>query len=190
MIVPPSWTFLGDLTIADILPFRGAAGPDPDPETGIVRDLSLPTRPGPWRAWRADGAYVLAHVDVADPSEEAPFVLVGRVASGGGSDTATNFAIGEPSVAFAHGTYGPSDSQLMMACVDYAYAGAIVLAYACDTDSGGGARGHITDYAGEYCGARLDYTWAWTDGATCSYTGTPYTWGYAVRGYPSTGGND
>ncbi|AKQ64615.1 hypothetical protein A176_001527 [Myxococcus hansupus] len=33
-----------------------------------------------------------------------------------------------------------------------------------------------------YCpGGRLDRTWAWSDGVTCRYRGTPYDWGFAIR---------
>ena len=54
--------------------------------------------------------------------------------------------------------------------------------YACDNDSYGGAQGQLADYAGEYCdGGRLDWTWAWSDGVTCSYRGQDYTWGFALR---------
>ena len=98
------------------------------------------------------------------------------------SYSAINIAFGPVGDAFKHGTYGPSSSLIMMGCVGYSYSGGIYPQYACDTDSQGGARGHLADYAGEYCvGARLDYTWAWSDGSTCSYRGLPYTWGYAIR---------
>ncbi len=104
------------------------------------------------------------------------------------SETAINLHIGDPGLAFAQGTYGPSDSLMVMACVDYQYSGSVVTEYACDSDGQWGPRGHMTDYAGEYCGARLDYTWAWVDGATCAYTGTAYTWGFMLRGYGGGGG--
>jgi len=96
--------------------------------------------------------------------------------------TETNIAIGDAGDAFKHGAYGPSDSQIMMACVDYSYAGNVYPQYACDTDSYGTARGHLADYAGEYCsGGRLDYTWAWSDGTSCFYRGEAYEWGFAIR---------
>ncbi len=88
----------------------------------------------------------------------------------------------------AQGTYGPADSLMVMACVDYKYSGSVVQEYACDSDGQWGPRGHMTDYAGEYCGGRLDYTWAWVDGATCAYAGTPYSWGFMRRSYGDGGG--
>ena len=106
------------------------------------------------------------------------------------AETAINLDIGEAGYAFAQGTYGPSDSLMVMACVDYQYSGSVVQEYACDSDGQWGPRGHMTDYAGEYCGGRLDYTWAWVDAATCAYTGTAYTWGFMLRGYARGGGND
>jgi hypothetical protein len=79
---------------------------------------------------------------------------------------------------FRQGQYGPSAT---MDCVDYSY-GSDTLAYACDNDGGRGQKGHIAAYAGEFCsGGRLDNTWAWTDGSTCSYRGQAYTWGIAIR---------
>jgi hypothetical protein len=96
--------------------------------------------------------------------------------------TATNFAFGTPGTAFKHGTYGPSSSQIMMGCVDYSYNGGVNPQFACDSDWQQGAKGHLADYAGEYCaGARLDFTWAWSNGSTCSFRGELYTWGYAIR---------
>ena len=96
--------------------------------------------------------------------------------------SAINMSFGPVGDAFKHGTYGPSGSQIVMGCVDYAYGGQVQEQWACDNDSQGGARGHLADYAGEYCvGARLDYTWAWSDGTTCDHRGVPYTWGYAIR---------
>ncbi len=96
--------------------------------------------------------------------------------------TATNMAIGTAGNAFKQGTYGPSNSRIMMACVNYSYNGGVAVGAACDSDWQASARGHLADYAGEYCpGARLDYTWAWSDGTTCRYRGMPYTWGFAIR---------
>lgn len=106
------------------------------------------------------------------------------------TETTINLDIGDAGFAFAQGTYGPADSLMVMACVDYQYGGTVVQEYACDSDGQWGPRGHMTDYAGEYCGSRLDYTWAWVLGATCAYTGTTYTWGFMVRGYGGNGGND
>jgi len=98
------------------------------------------------------------------------------------SATETNMSIGSPGTAFNQGTYGPSDSQIMMGCVDYAYNGESSPQYGCDNDSQKGQKGHISDYAGEYCsGGRLDYSWAWTDGTTCNYRGMLYVWGFAIR---------
>jgi hypothetical protein len=95
------------------------------------------------------------------------------------------FALGEAGRSFVQGTYGPSDSLVMMGCVRYAYDGTVYAEWACVTDwrSGGMARGHIADYAVEYncnpipMGAR----WAWADDASCRYAGEPYTWGIGVR---------
>ncbi|AKF85738.1 hypothetical protein MFUL124B02_15325 [Myxococcus fulvus 124B02] len=98
--------------------------------------------------------------------------------------TTVNMALGTNGTAFKQGTYGPPASQIMMGCVGYGYpaAGGVTPEFACDNDNVGGARGHLADYAGEYCaGGRLDYTWAWSNGSTCSYRGTPYTWGFAIR---------
>jgi hypothetical protein len=93
-----------------------------------------------------------------------------------------NQAIGPAGTAFKQGTYGPSASQIVMGCVDYTYGGGTYAQYACDNDSTRGQRGHIADYAGEFCsGGRLDYTWAWTDGSSCTLRGSPYTWGIAIR---------
>ncbi|RYZ40106.1 MAG: DUF4114 domain-containing protein [Myxococcaceae bacterium] len=98
------------------------------------------------------------------------------------SYTQTNMALGGAGTAFKQGVYGPADSQIMMGCVNYSYYGGVYTEYACDNDNQRGARGHLADYAGEYCaGARLDYTWAWSDGTTCKYRGVPYTWGFAIR---------
>jgi hypothetical protein len=69
----------------------------------------------------------------------------------------------------------------MMGCVDYPL-NPLANAWACDSDGTTGTKGHIADYAGEYCpGGRLDYTWAWMDGSSCQHIGVPYTWGYGVR---------
>jgi hypothetical protein len=99
--------------------------------------------------------------------------------------TSTNMAIGPAGKAFKQGTYGPSNSQIMMGCVDYSYGGGLYPEYACDNDSGRGQKGHIADYAGEFCpGGRLDISqkhWTWTDGTNCKYLGQMYTWGFAIR---------
>ena len=66
--------------------------------------------------------------------------------------------------------------------VGYSYRDGVYPSYACDNDWDGGARGQLADYAGEYCeGGRLDWTWAWTDGVTCSHRGQDYEWGFALR---------
>ena len=77
-------------------------------------------------------------------------------------------SIGDFPEQFRQGQYGGGD--YMMVCVDYRYS-SMVLDYACDNDSYGGQRGHIAAYAGEFCGPRLDGTWAWTDGGTCRFRG-------------------
>ena len=70
----------------------------------------------------------------------------------------------------------------VMGCVNYSYSGGIYPQYACDSDGQRSAQGHLAQYAGEYCqGARLDGTWAWSDGQTCSLRGQNYIWGIAVR---------
>ncbi|MCB9762214.1 MAG: hypothetical protein H6739_20610 [Alphaproteobacteria bacterium] len=98
------------------------------------------------------------------------------------AETGTNLAIGSAGTAFKHGTYGPSNSLIVMGCVDYTYNGGVYPQYACDSDSQRSAKGHLADYAGEYCsGGRLDRTWAWSNGSSCSYRGTAYTWGFAIR---------
>jgi hypothetical protein len=98
------------------------------------------------------------------------------------SATTGNQAIGPAGTAFKQGTYGPSSSLITMACVDYSYSGAVDAQYACDNDGQRGQKGHIADYAGEFCtGGRLDGTWAWTDGSTCLYRSVAYTWGIALR---------
>jgi hypothetical protein len=98
------------------------------------------------------------------------------------SSTISNMAIGNPGNAFKQGTYGPANSLITMGCVDYSYNGGIYPQYACDSDWQTGPKGHLADYAGEFCaGGRLDYTWAWSNGTTCSYRGVPYTWGFAIR---------
>ncbi|MBM4392422.1 MAG: hypothetical protein FJ090_14975, partial [Deltaproteobacteria bacterium] len=98
------------------------------------------------------------------------------------AESGTNFSVGPAGTAFKHGTYGPSDSQIVMGCVDYGWEGMVNDVLACDNDWSGGQRGHVADYAGEFCsGGRLDYTWAWATGSGCVYRGTSYTWGYAIR---------
>ncbi len=95
------------------------------------------------------------------------------------------FAFGEAGRSFVQGSYGPSDSLVMMGCVRYAYDGTVYAEWACVTDwqSGGMARGHIADYAVQNncnpapAGAR----WAWANDASCRYAGEPYTWGLGVR---------
>jgi hypothetical protein len=90
----------------------------------------------------------------------------------------TNLTQGSGPFAFHQGVYGDASSLIMMGCVD----GPGDNPFACDNDNGGGAKGHVSDYAGEYCvGGRLDGTWAWTDGLVCLLRGVPYTWGIAVR---------
>ena len=97
------------------------------------------------------------------------------------NESSTNFSLGTNGNAFKHGSYGPSNSLIMMGCVNYLYNSNIV-DYACDSDSTASAQGHLADYAGEYCsGGRLDYTWAWSNGSSCSYRGQMYTWGYGIR---------
>jgi WD40 repeat protein len=96
--------------------------------------------------------------------------------------TTTNMTIGTAGAAFKQGTYGPSSSLIMMGCIDYNYNGGVYPQYACDSDGQTGAKGHLADYAGEFCsGGRLDYTWAWSTGTTCKYRGVAYTWGFAIR---------
>lgn len=98
------------------------------------------------------------------------------------SYTSTNMQIGAAGTAFKQGTYGPASSQIMMGCVNYSYSGGTSPQAACDSDWQPTARGHLADYAGEYCaGGRLDYTWAWSNGSTCRYRGVAYTWGFAIR---------
>ncbi len=97
-------------------------------------------------------------------------------------ETALNLAIGEAGSAFKQGHYFSHDDTRTMGCVNYAYNGGVFEEYACDNDWTGGAQGQLADYAGEYCeGARLDWTWAWSDGVTCSYRGESYSWGFALR---------
>jgi hypothetical protein len=105
------------------------------------------------------------------------------------SETAINLVLGDIGTAFKHGTYGPTDSLIVMGCVDYSYSGGLYPEYACDSDWESGVRGHLADYAGEYCGDRLDYTWAWSDGSACTHRGEAYDWGYALRGHDTSGGN-
>ena len=98
--------------------------------------------------------------------------------------TKTNMVIGSVGKAFKQGVYGPK--KIMMGCVDYKYYGSgTYVQYGCDSDGVWGAKGHIADYAGEYCpGGRLDTSkkwWAWTNGKQCKYLGTMYTWGFAIR---------
>ncbi|HND34249.1 MAG TPA: hypothetical protein PLA94_29810, partial [Myxococcota bacterium] len=98
------------------------------------------------------------------------------------NQTSLNITIGPLGSAFKHGTYGPSNSRIVMGCVDYNYSGGNNNSWACDSDNQRSAKGHLADYAGEYCaGARLDYTWAWSNGSTCSQRGVAYSWGYAIR---------
>ncbi|HNH49073.1 MAG TPA: hypothetical protein PKY30_18655, partial [Myxococcota bacterium] len=98
------------------------------------------------------------------------------------NQTSLNITIGSLGSAFKHGTYGPSNSRIVMGCVDYNYSGGNNNSWACDSDNQRSAKGHLADYAGEYCaGARLDYTWAWSNGSTCSQRGVAYSWGYAIR---------
>ena len=96
-----------------------------------------------------------------------------------------NISIGPATKAFRHGTYGPSSSLITMGCVNHIFNSTTNTAWSCDSDSKKGPRGHIADYAGEYCpGGRLDLSkkwWTWTDGTTCLHLGTPYTWGFAIR---------
>jgi WD40 repeat protein len=94
----------------------------------------------------------------------------------------TNMTLGTAGNAFKQGTYGPSNSLIMMGCIDYSYNGGTQNQFACDSDWQSGPKGHLADYAGEFCaGGRLDHTWAWSNGKTCSYRGVPYTWGFAIR---------
>ncbi len=96
--------------------------------------------------------------------------------------TELNVAVGEVGAAFKHGDYANSATGIVMGCVGYAYNNGVWPSYACDNDWDGGQRGHLADYAGEFCeGGRLDGTWAWTDGETCEARGQDYTWGYALR---------
>ena len=98
----------------------------------------------------------------------------------GFSQYADNIAYGQAGTAFKLGTYG---SGVMMGCVDYIYySSGLYTEYACDSDSAPGAKGHLAGYAGEYCsGGRLDGTWAWANGSTCSLRGQNYTWGFGIR---------
>ncbi len=90
-----------------------------------------------------------------------------------------NIALGSNGNAFKLGTYG---GGAVMGCVDYSYSGGNIVNYACDSDGQRSARGHFAQYAGEYCsGGRLDGTWAWTNGNTCSLRGQNYIWGIAIR---------
>jgi hypothetical protein len=91
-------------------------------------------------------------------------------------------AIGDVGEAFKQGVYPIDGNGAVMGCVGYAYNGGVFPEYACDSDWQGGAQGHLAEYAGEFClGGRLDGTWAWTDGANCSYRGETYSWGFALR---------
>jgi hypothetical protein len=95
------------------------------------------------------------------------------------------FALGEAGRSFVQGSYGPSDSLVMMGCVRFDYYDTIFSEWACVTDwtAGGTARGHIADYAVEYnCNPAITTAkWAWGDDASCRYAGELYTWGIAVR---------
>jgi hypothetical protein len=93
-------------------------------------------------------------------------------------DFTVNYAVeGEGGTDHRQGTYGPG--HYMMVCLNYTRG--LSMAWACDNDSRAGQLGHIADYAGEFCGPRLDGTWAWTDGETCMYRGEAYTYGLAIR---------
>ncbi len=73
----------------------------------------------------------------------------------------------------------------MTGCVDHAYNGAVNPEWACDNDSQKGQKGHLKEYAGEFCpGGWLDVSgkqWAWTDGASCLHLGVATSWGFGVR---------
>ena len=70
----------------------------------------------------------------------------------------------------------------MMVCIDYHYPPGDITDYGCDNDSYRGQKGHIADYAGEFCPRRrLDNTWAWSDGTTCRYRGQAYIYGFGIR---------
>jgi hypothetical protein len=48
------------------------------------------------------------------------------------NDGSGNFAIGQAGTAFKHGIYGPSDSHIVMGCLNYSYNGDVWPEYACD----------------------------------------------------------
>jgi len=80
---------------------------------------------------------------------------------------------------FVQGTYGGTST---MACVDFQYDVTESGCCPCDNDSRGGQKGHLADWAGEFCpGRRLDGTWAWSTGDTCHGRGVDYVWGVAIR---------
>jgi hypothetical protein len=98
------------------------------------------------------------------------------------AETTLPLAIGDAGEAFKHGHYHSHDDVRTMGCVGYSYRDGVYPSYACDNDWDGGARGQLADSAGEYCdGGRLDWTWAWSDGVTCSHRGQDYEWGFALR---------
>ena len=91
----------------------------------------------------------------------------------------SNIAYGSPGNAFKLGYYGNSTA---MGCVNYQYGNQVYPQFACDSDGQASAQGHLANFAGEYCsGGRLDGTWAWSNGSTCSLRGANYTWGIAIR---------
>lgn len=90
-----------------------------------------------------------------------------------------NIAYGAAGTSFKLGTYG---GGAVMGCVNYSYSGGVYPQYACDSDGQRTAQGHLAQYAGEYCaGGRLDGTWAWSDGQSCTLRGQNYSWGIAIR---------
>jgi hypothetical protein len=106
--------------------------------------------------------------------------------------TATDMRIGSPPAEFRQGADGPTSPGIMMGCVNYNYPGYQgVVDWACDSDWTWGVRGHIADYAGEFCptgrfdiavaNGRMSNPWGWTDGSSCKYLGQPYSWGFAIR---------
>ena len=100
-------------------------------------------------------------------------------------ETKINISIGPALKGSRHGTYGPATSGITMGCVDNIFNSTTNTTWSCDSDWQMGPKGHIADFAGEYCpGGRLDISnkwWAWTDGAACKHLGTPHTWGFAIR---------
>lgn len=134
-------------------------------------------------SWSSDLSCV-PYSQIAVINETFDLVESQPLTPGTWSETGEEYQVSSGGLAFRTGAYESyvyGGNGTRMACVDYTSVSNPVN-WSCDNDWVGGQRGHLADFAGEFCpGGRLDGTWAWSLGGTCTHRGVPYDWGFGLR---------